>query len=92
MDSLVDKIKRIQNKQRTLRWGSAESDAGEAILVVASTAYPQQMQCFAIGKNYEMFLVSDSHKKVPYRKCENEKEVVDCVIGLLKKWFPAKGN
>ena len=92
MRELIEKIKKIQNKQRTLRWGSAENDDGEAMIAVGSNAYPKQTQYFVVGKDNEVFLISDEHKKEMLRKCENDREVVECVIELLKEWFPAKGN
>lgn len=90
--ALVNKIKSIQNKQKTLKWGSAETDDEKILIVVGSTAYPMQTQCFVIGKRNEIFLVNDEHKKEILRRCETGREVIECVIGLLKEWFPAKGN
>ena len=90
MDELIHKIKSIQNKQQTLRWGSCKTEDGDAMLVVGSTAYPKQTRYFVVGKENEIFLINDEHKKEMLRECENEREVVECVIELLKEWFPAK--
>lgn len=92
MESLITKIKSIQNKQRTLRWGSADHDNGEVLIAVGSTAYPKQTHYFIVDEDYDVFLITDEHKKELFRKCEDCIGVVKCVIELLKEWFPAKGN
>lgn len=92
MDNLILKIKTIQNKQKTLRWGSAENDSGEVIIAVGSVAYPKQTQYFIVDADRCVYLINDKHKKEMFRRCETDQNVVACAIELLKTWFPAKGN
>ena len=91
MEDLVSKIKSIQNTQKTLGWGSAKNCEKEIVFTVGSKAYPGQTQYFVIDAENNVFMISNEHRKEIYRKCENEKEVVSCVIELLKNWFPPKG-
>jgi hypothetical protein len=91
MQLLVQKIKGIQNKRRTLLWGSVVHSETEVLFVVGSKAYPRQQNYFIINDNHEVLLIDDCHLKTIFAKCSDDQEVVATVIQLLKEWFPAKG-
>lgn len=91
MEQLVEKIKKIQNKQRSLMWGSDYFSDTEVIFAVGSKAYPRQPHYFSITAENTICLIDDDNKRTIIKQCETSTDVVSCIIELLKKWYPAKG-
>lgn len=90
MEQLIEKVKKIQNKQRSLMWGSDYFSETEIIFAVGSKAYPRQPHYFSITTEYTVSLINDDNKRTIIKRCETPADVVSCVIGLLKEWYPAK--
>lgn len=89
MEQTIEKILKIQNKQKSLKWGHHVINPDEVMFVVGHQEYPKSIQYFVL-KNNAISLIDDNHKKCMKKECENEKEVLSTVIGMLKVWFPAK--
>ena len=90
MDELINKIVKIQNKQNSLLWGHYKQSDIETMFAVGHKSYPKEPHFFITTSNYEIFLVTDVHKKELYRQCIDVNDVVAGIITLLKEWFPAK--
>lgn len=91
MDELIEKIKKIQNKQQSLMWGHAVRDDGEVVFAVGNKAYPKQIHFFSITPTHTINLLDNLRCAKKLRDCVDKQEVVSSVISLLKEWFPAKG-
>ena len=91
MELMIEKIKKIQNKQQSLMWGSAMHNDNEVIFAVGNKAYPKQPHFFSVTDTYKLNMIDDYHKRVLFKECADLSEVLSCIISLLKEWFPAKG-
>ena len=92
MDELITKIKKIQNKQQSLMWGSADLSADEILFAVGNRAYPRQPHFFIISKNLGVSILEEDNSKTYIDHFSDNSSVATCIIGLLKEWFPAKGQ
>lgn len=90
MDVIIDKIEKIQNKQRSLQWGHHKMSADKTMFAVGNKAYPKEPHYFIITSDCVIFLLDDAHRQNVYKKCSDITEVTNGVIALLKEWFPAK--
>lgn len=91
MEQLIERIKKIQNKQRSLMWGSDYFSDTEIIFAVGSKAYPRQPHYFSITAANTINLINDDNKRMMIKQCETSEDVIHCIIELLKEWYPAKG-
>ena len=90
MDELVQKIKSIQNKQKSLMWGTSPLNE-EMLFAVGNKSYPREPHFFLLSKDLTVSILENDNTKTLIKNCENNTSVVQCVIQLLKDWFPAKG-
>lgn len=90
MDDIINKIEKIQNKQRSLQWGHCKMSDDETMFAVGNKAYPKEPHYFTITSDNIIYLLDDSHKRNLYKQCVDIVEVANGVIVLLKEWFPAK--
>ena len=91
-EELVRKITGIQNKSKTLKWGYVQHSETEHLFVVGNSAYPGRTYCFIVNEECEISMATDDWKKELLVKCSSCSDVVGCVIGKLKEWFPARGQ
>ena len=91
MELMIEKIKKIQNKQQSLMWGSALYNNNEVVFAVRNKAYPKQPHFFSVTDTYTVNMINDYNKRILFKECEDLQDVLSCVISLLKEWFPAKG-
>lgn len=95
---MTERIKGIQNKQKSLMWGSAAVSATETLFAVGHKSYPKSskffvVRYFEVTSSYSVVVVDDyTNKELYVRSNLSEDEVVKEVLELLKKWFPAKGG
>ena len=89
---MKDKILKIQNGAKSLKWGCTRHSETETIFVVGHKSYPGDVLYFMVSDDYVVSLISVDHKVLPRRQCVNESEVIVWVIELLKQVFPAKGG
>ncbi len=90
MDMMIQKIKTIQNKAKSLQWGHYAMSDDETMFVVGNKAYPKEPHFFVISSDYTIYFLNDSHKKILHKQCDNLSHVTSEIIVLLKEWFPAK--
>ena len=91
MEELVQKIKTIQNKQKSLMWGT--SPLNEKILfAVGNKSYPREPHFFLLSNDLTVFILHDDNTQALLKHCENNTDVINCIIQQLKCWFPAKGQ
>ena len=90
MDVVVNKIKKIQNKQQSLQWGHYQMSDDEIMFAVGNKAYPKEPRYFTVKSDHSIFLLDDSHKRILHEQCSDVNGVTSGVIALLKEWFPAK--
>ena len=89
MTNTIQRIIKIQNRQQSLQWGYHIMPANEVMFAVGHREYPKEVQYFVL-KESTIYLLTEKHKKYPYKECEDEKSILTNVIELLKLWFPAK--
>jgi hypothetical protein len=90
LDIIIEKIEKIQNKQRSLQWGHYQMSDTEIMFAVGNKAYPKEPHYFIVTSDCVVFLLDDTHKQNVHKKCSDVTEVTNGVISLLKEWFPAK--
>ena len=90
MDELVQKIKSIQNKQKSLMWGTSPLNE-EILFAVGNKSYPREPHFFLLSTDLTVFIVQDDNSKLLLKHCDNNADVINCIIKQLKNWFPAKG-
>lgn len=89
---MKDKIFKIQNKAKSLRWISTPHSETETLFVVVHKSYPRQNRCFIVSDDFVLSIVGDDHKRAFVIKCGSAEKVIEEVLILLKEWFPAKGG
>ena len=89
MESVINRILKIQNKHQSLKWGHHNISSDEVMFVVGHKEYPKEPQYFLLHNN-TIYLLTDEHKKYVYKECDGEQSILSSVIELLKQWFPAK--
>ena len=87
--SLSERIKKIQNGAKSLRWGCTRHSETETLFVVGHTSYPREVHYFMVNDKFEIYDCDSSKWRVE-KFCESEDEVIQEVLRLLKLWFPAK--
>ena len=87
--SLSERIKKIQNGAKSLRWGCTRHSETETLFVVGHTGYPREVHYFMVNDKFELYDCDSSKWRVE-KFCESEDEVIQEVLRLLKLWFPAK--
>ena len=87
--SLSERIKKIQNGAKSLRWGCTRHSETETLFVVGHTSYPREVHYFMVNDKFELY-DCDSSKWNIEKFCESENGVIQEVLRLLKLWFPAK--
>ena len=92
--TLVEEIKKIQNKSKSLIWGSNDSTDTTKVFAVGHKSYPRVEKYFMVeidtfSMTFDLSVLHDEGKTL-VKKCKDVKEVVSEVILLLKDWFPAK--
>ena len=87
---MKDKIMKIQNGAKSLKWGCTRHSETETLFCVGHKSYPNEILCFIVDDVYMVSLVSADHKKLPRRLCDSEDEVIAFVVELLKECFPAR--
>ena len=92
MDELIVKIKKIQNKQQSLMWGSSDLSSDEVLFAVGNRAYPRQPHFFIVTRNMSVLVLENDNSKTFIDNCMDNSSVANCIIQLLKEWFPAKGQ
>lgn len=87
--SLAERIKKIQNGAKSLKWGCTRHSETEILFVVGHTSYPREVHYFMVNDKFELY-DCDSYKGSIEKFCSSEDEVIQEVLRLLKLWFPAK--
>lgn len=87
--SLSERIKKIQNGAKSLRWGCTRHSETETLFVVGHMSYPREVHYFMVNDKFELY-DCDSSKWSVEKFCESEDGVIQEVLRLLKLWFPAK--
>ena len=87
--SLSERIKKIQNGAKSLKWGCTRHSETETLFVVGHTSYPREVHYFMVNDKFELY-DCDSYKVSIEKFCSSEDEVIQEVLRLLKLWFPAK--
>lgn len=88
---MKDKILKIQNGAKSLKWGCTRHSETEDLFVVGHKSYPRQVYCFTVSDDLKVCVVSREHRLDLVKSCKSESEVLKTLYELLKNWFPAKG-
>lgn len=89
---MTEKILKIQNSAKSLMWGCTRHSETETLFAVGHKSYPKQTRYIVVTNNLAVETVSDDHRIVLVKSCEDEAEVLKVIYDLLKQWFPAKGG
>ena len=89
---MIEKILKIQNKNKSLMWGCTRHSETETLFAVGHKSYPKQIKYFIVSEDFAVSTVTDDSRSVLVKSCEDEAEVLKVIYDLLKQWFPAKGG
>lgn len=88
----IKRVKKIQNSQYSLGWGSSALSDTEVLFVVGHSSYKKDIWCFTITDDYEVYIVdNDSHKVLAKQANSISDCIVNGIIPLLRHWFPPIG-
>ena len=91
--TLIEEIKKIQNKAKSLMWGSDSCSDTKTVFAVGHKSYVGVVKYFTVDCFNESFNLNVLHSEgeTLVKQCSSTEEIVAGVVELLKEWFPAKG-
>lgn len=85
---MTERIKKIQNKAKSLMWGAHRHSETETMFAVGHKSYGVT-KYFMVSDDF-VICVCESGKFKTEKFCESEDEVIKEILRLLKLWFPAR--
>ena len=85
----IERVKKIQNGQKSLGWGSHQTDEG-VLFVVGHKAYRGKILYFVV-RDYDLYLLKEDNSQELVGKSANVDDCIKSIIYLLKEWFPPIG-
>lgn len=87
----IERVKKIQNGQKSLGWGSHQTEDG-VLFVVGHKAYKGKILYFIVDNDYNLYLLKDDNTRELNNEAIHVEDLIShCIIPLLKQWFPPIG-
>lgn len=91
LESIIKSVTGIQNKQKSLMWGSTRHSETEVMFAVGHKSYPRKTVYFLISVDYKVQVLNESIVEETFL-CADRKECIYRVIEVLKEKFPSIGG